>query len=90
MIVPVPKPEGLGLSDFTEFLYTAFFAARFPPGVPGRVPAIEPLLFEDASPGVKAAWKACALKALQLAPQVRAADVPAGADAMYASDVSAK
>ena len=71
MTIPVPKPEGLSLSDFTEFIYTAFFAARFPPGMPGRVPALEPLAFENASPGVRAAWKAAAETALKLAPQVR-------------------
>jgi hypothetical protein len=81
--VPVPKPEGLSFSDFTEFLYTAFFIARFPPGVPGRVQALEPLLFENASPGVRAAWKAAAETALRLAPQVRTADLPVGPNAMY-------
>lgn len=81
MTVPVPKPEGLSLSDFTEFLYTAFFASRFPPesGVD-----VNPL-FEDMSPCVRAAWRSAAETALRLAPQVRTAYLraPVGPNAMY-------
>jgi hypothetical protein len=81
LIVTVPKPEGLSLSDFTEFIYTAFIASRF-----GPAPA---QLFEDASPGVRLAWRAAAETALKLAPQVRAAVIAVGPNAMYATDQSA-
>jgi hypothetical protein len=80
MNVPVPNPEGLSLSGFTEFLYTAFFASRFPPGMPGRVPALEPLAFENASPGVRLAWRAAAEQALKLAPLVK---TDSAGNAMY-------
>lgn len=79
MIVPVPKPEGLSLSDFTEFLYNAFFASRFP----SASGAPEPMPIQQASPGIRLAWRAVAETALKLAPQVRAAELPAGPTAMY-------
>jgi hypothetical protein len=82
MIVPVPQPQGIGFPDFAEALYAAYYAARFPAGSigPGRVLKVEPLIFEDASPDVRAAWTAVGNKALELAPQVRAATGP---NAMY-------
>ncbi len=64
--IQVPHPKGISLSNYAEFIYSAFYASL----------NLHVANFEDLGHGDKEAWEAAAREALKLAPKVIVTPLP--------------